>query len=83
MGVLRRILALCGIPASRVAVSVALGTLTDDGLRAITPDEKLAEGETVSQWLVIIDNLQRVRLNELVDAEMPAAAKTATATAAK
>jgi RND family efflux transporter MFP subunit len=55
---------------------VTLGTLTDDSLRAITPDEKLAEGETVPKWLVIIDNLQRVRLNELVDAELPAAAKT-------
>lgn len=62
---------------------VTLGTLTDDGLRAITPDEKLAEGETVPQWLVIIDNLQRVRLNELVDAELPGAAKTATASVAK
>jgi RND family efflux transporter MFP subunit len=56
---------------------ITLGTLTDDGMRAITPDEKLAEGETVAQWLVIIDNLQRVRLNEPVDAEQPAAAKAA------
>jgi multidrug efflux pump subunit AcrA (membrane-fusion protein) len=61
---------------------VTLGTLTDDGMRAITPDEKLAEGETVPRWLVVVDNLQRVRLNDLVDAELPAAAKPTT-TAAK
>ena len=58
---------------------VVLGMLTDDGMRAITPDEKLLEGEAVPQWLVIIDNLQRVRLNELVDAELPGAAKAAKA----
>jgi RND family efflux transporter MFP subunit len=56
---------------------VTLGTLTEDGMRAITPDEKLAEGETVAGWLVIIDNLQRARLNYPVDAEMPASAKAA------
>jgi RND family efflux transporter MFP subunit len=56
---------------------VVLGTLTDEGMRAITPDEKLAEGETVPQWLVIIDNLQRARLNYPVEAETKAAAKAA------
>jgi multidrug efflux pump subunit AcrA (membrane-fusion protein) len=56
---------------------VTLGTLSDDGMRAITPDEKLAEGEAVAQWLVIIDNVQRARLNYPVDAEMKAAATAA------
>jgi RND family efflux transporter MFP subunit len=48
---------------------VTLGALTDDGLRAIQPAEKLAEGENIAGWEVIVDNLQRARLNYPVEAE--------------
>ena len=48
---------------------VTLGALTDDGLRAIQPADKLAEGENVAQWEVVVDNLQRARLNYPVEAE--------------
>ncbi|MCC7476691.1 MAG: efflux RND transporter periplasmic adaptor subunit [Pirellulales bacterium] len=50
--------------------NVALGTITDDGLRSVTPADKLAGGETAAQWLVIVDNLQRARLKYPVDAQM-------------
>jgi len=53
--------------------NVTLGAITDDGMRAIVPAEKLAEGENTAQWRVIVDNLQRARLNYPVEAEMPAA----------
>jgi RND family efflux transporter MFP subunit len=53
--------------------NVSLGALTDDGLRAIQPADKLPDGETVAEWRVIVDNLQRVRLNDLVEAEMQSA----------
>jgi RND family efflux transporter MFP subunit len=53
--------------------NVMLGAITDDGLRAIEPAEKLADGETTAQWRVIVDNLQRARLNYPVVAEMPSA----------
>ncbi len=52
---------------------VSLGKLSDDGMRAIRPAEKLAEGEKVADWRVIVDNLQRVRLNNSVEAEMQSA----------
>lgn len=53
--------------------NVTLGAITDDGMRAIVPAEKLAEGENAAQWRVIVDNLQRARLNYPVEAEMPGA----------
>jgi RND family efflux transporter MFP subunit len=47
---------------------VTLGTITDDGMRAIQPANKVAEGENAAQWQVIVDNLQRARLNYPVEA---------------
>ncbi len=47
--------------------NVTLGALTDDGLRAVRPADALAEGEQVADWWVIVDNLQRARLNYPVD----------------
>ena len=46
---------------------VTLGVLTDDGMRAVQPADKLAEGEKPEDWWVIVDNLQRVRLNYPID----------------
>jgi RND family efflux transporter MFP subunit len=50
--------------------NVLLGMLSDDGMRAIQPADKLPDGETVAEWRVIVDNLQRARLNDPVEAEM-------------
>ena len=50
--------------------NVTLGAITDDGMRAIVPADKLADGENVAEWQVIVDNLQRARLNYPVDAQM-------------
>ncbi len=47
--------------------NVTLGTLTDDSMRAIQPADKLAEGEKPENWWVMVDNLQRVRLNYPID----------------
>jgi multidrug efflux system membrane fusion protein len=47
--------------------NVSLGMPTDDGMRAIQPADKLEEGETPEAWSVIVDNLQRVRLNSPID----------------
>ena len=41
------------------------------------PADKLAEGENIAEWQVIVDNLQRARLNYPVEAEMPGAAVAA------
>jgi multidrug efflux pump subunit AcrA (membrane-fusion protein) len=57
--------------------NVTLGTVTDDGLRVIAPADKLADGENPEQWQVIVDNLQRARLNYPVEAEPPTAAVAA------
>ena len=57
--------------------NVTLGAITDDGMRAILPADKLAEGENIAEWEVIVDNLQRARLNYPVEAEMPGAAVAA------
>ena len=46
---------------------VTLGVLTDDGMRAVQPADKLPEGEKPEDWWVIVDNLQRVRLNYPID----------------
>jgi RND family efflux transporter MFP subunit len=48
--------------------NVTLGAITDEGMRAIQPADKLTEGENAAQWNVIVDNLQRARLNYPVDA---------------
>ncbi len=55
--------------------NVTLGALTDDGMRAITPAEKLPEGETMEKWQVLVDNLQRARLNYPIEPQKPAGAK--------
>lgn len=54
--------------------NVTLGAVTDDGQRVILPAEKLPEGETVASWQVIVDNLQRARLNYPVEISSPSAA---------
>jgi RND family efflux transporter MFP subunit len=51
--------------------NVTLGTLTDDGMRAVTPADKLAAGEATADWWVIVDNLQRARVNYPVDPQKP------------
>jgi RND family efflux transporter MFP subunit len=52
--------------------NVTLGILTDDGMRAIQPEDKLAEGEKPADWWVLVDNLQRARLNYPFDPQKPA-----------
>ena len=47
--------------------NVILGAITDDSMRAIKPADKLSEGEKVTDWNVIVDNLQRARLNYPVE----------------
>jgi RND family efflux transporter MFP subunit len=51
--------------------NVILGKLTDDGMRAIEPADKLAEGEKIEDWHVLVDNLQRARLNYPIDPQKP------------
>jgi RND family efflux transporter MFP subunit len=51
--------------------NVTLGMLTDDGMRAIQPADKLPDGEKPEDWWVIVDNLQRARLNDPVDPQKP------------
>jgi RND family efflux transporter MFP subunit len=53
---------------------VTLGPLTDDSMRAIQPADRLADGEKAEDWWVIVDNLQRVRLNSPVEPEKKEAA---------
>lgn len=53
--------------------NVTLGTLTDDGMRAITPADTLPDGEKPADWRVIVDNLQRARLNYPVDPQQQSA----------
>jgi RND family efflux transporter MFP subunit len=57
--------------------NVTLGRLDDNGMRVISPAEKLAEGEQIENWWVIEDNLQRVRLNYPVEPQKLEAAKPA------
>ncbi len=52
--------------------NVTLGMLTDDGMRAVEPADKLPDGEKAEDWWVMVDNLQRVRLNDPVDPQKPA-----------
>jgi RND family efflux transporter MFP subunit len=47
--------------------NVIPGKLTDDGLRAIEPADVLASSESAEEWRVVVDNLQRVRINYPVD----------------
>jgi RND family efflux transporter MFP subunit len=56
---------------------VTLGAITDDGMRAILPIGKLADGEKIADWDVIVDNLQRARINYPVEAETPGTAVAA------
>jgi RND family efflux transporter MFP subunit len=51
--------------------NVTLGAIADDGMRAVLPADKLAEGESAAEWRVIVDNLQRARLNYPVEAMAP------------
>ncbi len=53
--------------------NVSLGAVTDDGLRAIRPADTLATGEDPAKWQVIVDNLQRARLNYPVEIVAPGA----------
>ena len=49
--------------------NVTLGAIRDDGMRRVLPADQLADGEDIAQWRVIVDNLQRARLNYPVDAQ--------------
>ena len=51
--------------------NVTLGAITDDGMRAIQPADKRAEGDNIADWQVIVDNLQRARLNYPVEIASP------------
>jgi RND family efflux transporter MFP subunit len=53
--------------------NVTLGILTDDGMRAITSADKLPEGENIENWRVLVDNLQRARLNYPIEPQTLAA----------
>ncbi len=51
--------------------NVTLGILTDEATRAVQPSDKLADGEKPEDWWVIVDNLQRARLNYPIDPQKP------------
>lgn len=51
--------------------NVTLGAVTDDGMRVIVPADKVAAGDDIAKWEVIVDNLQRARLNYPVDVSTP------------
>jgi multidrug efflux pump subunit AcrA (membrane-fusion protein) len=51
--------------------NVRLGTLTDDGLRSIQPVDKLDAAESPSNWRVLVDNLQRARINYPIEPLTP------------
>ncbi len=53
--------------------NVTLGALTDDSMRVIRPADKLEESDKPENWWVIVDNLQRARLNYPVDPQKPGA----------
>ncbi len=52
--------------------NVTLGALSEDARRAVQPADPLAEGEKAVEWWVIVDNLQRVRINYPVEPLKPA-----------
>jgi hypothetical protein len=54
-----------------------LGTLTEEGMRAIDPTDKPVDGEKPADWWVIVDNLQRARLNYPVDPQKPGSSPAA------
>ena len=51
--------------------NVMLGVLTDEGMRAIQPADTLAKGEEPKNWWVMVDNLQRARVNYPIDPQKP------------
>jgi RND family efflux transporter MFP subunit len=53
--------------------NINLGVLTNDSMRAFQPADRLEAGEKVADWWVIVDNLQRVRINYPVDPQKPGA----------
>jgi multidrug efflux system membrane fusion protein len=53
--------------------NVELGAVTEDGLRVIRPADKLEPDEKVANWQVIVDNLQKARLNYPVTVVTPEA----------
>jgi RND family efflux transporter MFP subunit len=55
--------------------NITLGVLTDDSMRAFQPTDKPVEGENPAEWWVIVDNLQRVRINYPVEPQKPGKAK--------
>lgn len=57
--------------------NVTLGMLTDDGMREIEADGSTAAGETPAKWMILVDNLQRARLNYPIDPQKPATAPVA------
>lgn len=57
--------------------NVTLGKLTDDGLRAIQPADTLEESEQADAWWVLVDNLQRARINYPIDPQKTEPAKPA------
>jgi RND family efflux transporter MFP subunit len=50
--------------------NVTLGTLTDDGMRAILPADT-PSGEKPEEWWVLVDNLQRARINYPIEPQKP------------
>jgi len=57
--------------------NVTLGMLTDEGMRAIQPTDTLPEREKPEDWWVLVDNLQRARLNYPIDPQKPGEAAPA------
>jgi hypothetical protein len=43
-------------------------------MRVIRPTDKLEDGEKIEDWWVIVDNLQRTRLNYPVEPQKPKSA---------
>ena len=52
--------------------NVTLGVLAEDARRAVQAADPPAEGEKPADWRVIVDNLQRVRINYPVEPQKPA-----------
>jgi RND family efflux transporter MFP subunit len=52
--------------------NVTLGVLAEDARRAVQAADPPAEGEKPADWWVIVDNLQRVRINYPVEPQQPA-----------
>ena len=54
--------------------NVTLGMLTDDGMRRIIPEASGDAADSPAAWRVLVDNLQRARLNYPIDPQQPASA---------